>query len=68
MAGGARPAYPVIVERDVEARMRDGVVLRADIARPRARGRFPALLTRTPYGKAVSTHQRSPHEQRPVLF
>ena len=55
MAGGARPAYPVVVTRNVEARMRDGVVLRADIARPKARGRFPALLTRTPYGKGVST-------------
>ncbi len=52
MAGGA---YPVVVTRNVEARMRDGVVLRADIARPKARGRFPVLLTRTPYGKAVST-------------
>ena len=47
--------YRVRVDRDVEATMRDGVVLRADVARPRARGRFPALVHRTPYGKAANT-------------
>ena len=47
--------YRVRVERNVEATMRDGVVLRADVARPRARGRFPALVQRTPYGKAANT-------------
>jgi putative CocE/NonD family hydrolase len=31
--------------------MRDGVVLRADILLPRAHGRFPTLLYRTPYNK-----------------
>jgi len=35
----------------VPAKMRDGVVLRADIYRPKAEGRFPVLLTRTPYDK-----------------
>lgn len=44
-------AGPLRIERDVEARMRDGVVLRADILRPDGPGRFPALLVRTPYGK-----------------
>jgi len=41
----------VRIDRDVEARMRDGVVLRADALRPDRPGRFPALLVRTPYGK-----------------
>ena len=31
--------------------MRDGVTLRADIYRPRAEGKFPVLLERTPYDK-----------------
>lgn len=44
-------AGPVRVEHDLEARMRDGVVLRADVLRPDHAGRFPALLVRTPYGK-----------------
>ena len=43
--------YEVVVDRDVPAKMRDGVVLRADIYRPKADGKFPVLLTRTPYDK-----------------
>jgi len=31
--------------------MRDGVTLRADVWLPRAEGRFPTLVYRTPYGK-----------------
>jgi putative CocE/NonD family hydrolase len=41
----------VVIERGVQARMRDGVILRADIYRPRAEGKFPVLLQRTPYNK-----------------
>ncbi len=40
-----------IVERNVMIPMRDGVRLAADIVRPRAKGRYPVLLSRTPYGK-----------------
>jgi putative CocE/NonD family hydrolase len=42
---------PVTVETDVKVPMRDGVVLVADVYRPRAPGRFPVLLTRTPYDR-----------------
>ena len=31
--------------------MRDGVILRADVLRPKKEGAFPVLLYRTPYGK-----------------
>ena len=41
----------VMVEFDVPAQMRDGTVLRANVYRPAHEGRFPVLLTRTPYGK-----------------
>jgi hypothetical protein len=41
----------IIVEKNVPARMRDGVVLRADIYRPDTNVRLPALLRRTPYSK-----------------
>ena len=44
--------YAVRVERDVSAKMRDGVTLRADIYRPDADGKFPVLLQRTPYNKS----------------
>lgn len=55
-----RPAdFDVVVDKDVQVPMRDGVRLAADLYRP-ARGgqpvvgRFPALLTRTPYNKDSS--------------
>jgi predicted acyl esterase len=42
-------SYAVKLDRDVPAKMRDGVTLRADIYRPDAAGKFPVLLQRTPY-------------------
>jgi predicted acyl esterase len=47
----AADSYEVRIERDVPAKMRDGITLRADICRPKADGKFPVLLTRTPYDK-----------------
>jgi putative CocE/NonD family hydrolase len=44
--------YAVRFERGVAVKMRDGVVLRADVYRPDADGQFPVLLQRTPYNKA----------------
>ncbi len=41
----------IAVDFDVPAKMRDGVVLRANIYRPVGEGRWPVLLTRLPYGK-----------------
>lgn len=41
----------ILVEKNVEARMRDGVVLRADVYRPAAPEPVPVLLQRTPYNK-----------------
>jgi hypothetical protein len=41
----------VIVERNVEATMRDGTILRANVYRPATTERLPVLLQRTPYGK-----------------
>lgn len=39
------------IDWDVPIRMRDGVVLRADVFRPNDEGKYPALLTYGPYGK-----------------
>lgn len=50
----AAEKFEVTVERNVPAKMRDGVTLRADIFRPRADGKFPVLLVRTPYDKQGS--------------
>jgi uncharacterized protein len=43
--------YRVVVERGVEAKMRDTTQLWADVYRPDAPGTFPVLLERTPYDR-----------------
>jgi putative CocE/NonD family hydrolase len=47
-----RPAqYGEVTDKDVPITMRDGTVLRANVTRPDAPGKFPVLITQTPYGK-----------------
>jgi uncharacterized protein len=46
--------YTSVTDRDVPITMRDGTVLRANVERPDAPGRFPVLITQTPYGKDVA--------------
>jgi putative CocE/NonD family hydrolase len=50
----SQPEHEVAIERKVMARMRDGVELAADLFRPRAEGKFPTVLVRTPYGRGPS--------------
>lgn len=55
-AQSAQPAtspvrYEVAIQTGVPVKMRDGVTLIADIYRPKAQGKFPVLLTRTPYNR-----------------
>jgi putative CocE/NonD family hydrolase len=47
----SQPAYRVRVELNVQVQMRDQVYLSADVYRPDAEGKFPALLMRTYWGK-----------------
>ena len=56
-AAAVRAAEPfeVTIEHGVAVKMRDGALLRADIYRPKAEGKFPVLLQRTPYNKAGGT-------------
>src|SRR6202050_1729935 len=49
----AQQIYAVITQNGVSMKTRDGVTLRADIYRPRADGKFPVILMRTPYDKSV---------------
>lgn len=52
-AGSARPKHELVrILFYQEAAMRDGVKLSADVYLPRAEGRYPTLLIRTPYNKA----------------
>ena len=43
------PAYEIAFNLDVKVPMRDGVLLSADIWRPRAEGKFPVVFIYTPY-------------------
>lgn len=43
----------ITVEKNVAIKMRDGVILRGDVYRPEAPGKYPVLLQRTPYNKEL---------------
>jgi predicted acyl esterase len=48
---GSRPRHDLVIEKDVEIAMRDGTRLRADVFRPKANGRFPAIVNIGAYQK-----------------
>jgi putative CocE/NonD family hydrolase len=54
MHARAEQPYVITLERNALVKMRDGVVLHADIYRPDSPGKFPVLLERTPYNKDSS--------------
>jgi putative CocE/NonD family hydrolase len=54
VTGSVTRRRDVLVQHDVEARMRDGVLLRANVYRPAGEGRYPVLLSRQPYNKDVN--------------
>lgn len=53
--------FGVAHEQEIEAQMSDGTILRADVWRPEAPGRYPVLLMRTPYGKAAAQDSTYAH-------
>ena len=62
--------HHVVVQHNVRVKMRDGVTLAADVYRPRAEGKFPVLLQRTPYsrkGEAVMALELAAHGYAVVL-
>ncbi len=64
----SQPKYGVKVEKDVYVPMRDGVRLAVDIYRPDAKGKFPALLAQSPYGKEIQELQFPPQAQGGPLW
>ena len=46
-----RATNTIVHEKNVPMTTRDGVTLMANVVRPDAPGRYPVLLSRTPYGK-----------------
>jgi putative CocE/NonD family hydrolase len=51
-AAASKPDHEVKIEFDRRIPMRDGITISADLYRPSTDGRFPVILTRTPYLKA----------------
>jgi uncharacterized protein len=47
----ARSNQTILIEKDVDIPMRDGARLKADVFRPDAKGRFPAIMNLGPYQK-----------------
>ena len=47
----APAGHKMALDKDVEIRLRDGGIVRADVYRPQAAGKYPALMTYGPYGK-----------------
>lgn len=52
--------YDVIIERDIAIPVRDGVSLDSDVFRPKAEGKFPALLAVHAYPKATQSIEMLP--------
>jgi uncharacterized protein len=49
----SQPKYGMKLENDIFVPVRDGIKLAVDVFRPDARGKFPALLGLSPYGKEL---------------
>ena len=49
----------MVVDKDVPVTMSDGVILSADVYRPDKPGRYPVLLTQTPYNKSRPLRRRA---------
>ncbi len=64
----SRPVYEIIEERNIGVPMRDGIKLATDIYRPKAEGRFPVILTRTPYKKEMAELQAKYYARRGYVF
>jgi putative CocE/NonD family hydrolase len=58
------PKHEVQIERNVGVPMRDGVKLLTDLYRPKAAGKFPVILIRTPYQKDMMEPQAAYYARR----
>src|SRR5262249_28446515 len=59
MTNTTEAPYQVTVDKAVMVPMADGTRLAADIYRPAAEGRFPAIIERTPYNREESVILRT---------
>jgi len=64
----SQPEYEIEIESNVDVPMRDGLELATDIYRPKAEGRFPVVLVRTPYGKEMNELQAKFFARRGYVY
>ena len=59
----SKAQYEIVIDYDVAIPLRDGTIVKADVHRPKAEGKFPALMEGTPYGKKMSSEMsKGTHE------
>lgn len=59
----SKAQYQITIDYDVAIPLRDGTIIKADVHRPKADGKFPALMEGTPYGKKMSSEMsKGTHE------
>ncbi len=64
----SKPTFDVTLESGVQVPMRDGVKLATDIYRPKADGKYPVILVRTPYKKEMDELQARFYARRGYVF
>lgn len=64
----SQPTFPVKIESAVKVPMRDGTVLVHSAAMPNSPGKYPVILSRTPYGRAGSMLGAEWWAQRGYVF
>ncbi len=60
MSTAGTVGHEMQLDKDLGVPMRDGALLRANVFRPRAEGRYPVIMTLGPYGKDVHLSQFMP--------
>jgi putative CocE/NonD family hydrolase len=64
----SQATYKVKIDTGVKMKTRDGATLVQDIVRPDAPGKFPVILTRTPYGRQGSATEGPFYASRGYVF
>lgn len=64
----SKPEFEVDIESNVSIPMRDGIKLAADLYKPRAAGKHPVILVRTPYKKEMNELQGRFYARRGYVY
>lgn len=65
---GPKEEYGLLVEKDVNIPLRDGTILKADIFRPDAKGKYPIIMSMTAYMKDRPWPVPEDHEAKPGKY